>query len=160
MKAHGGMLSMQGHVVKLFKHNVRVFIFASKDHGMNWEYVATLLDNKDATEYNADYFTGASIAEQNGRVFLLVSPEKITKYPFDTHKGTVIYEFEDLKTGRLKRDVDGKLVVVKRLATATSTGGQSDFDQKNTYGSIVMDHKNIQGAPEFWQIYNTKQQIV
>jgi len=75
------------------------------------------------------------------------------------HDGTFIFEFEDISKAKLKRDNNGKPVVIKYIEPLIGTGGQSDYDEQNTYGGIVLPQENHRAWPYF-QIYNTKEKIV
>lgn len=37
--------------------------------------------------------------------------------------------------------------------------GQSDFDEHNTYGGIIMPQMNMSAAPEVFQIFSTRERI-
>ena len=148
-------LSLNGHIIK--GENIgKVFLIASYDHGKTWEYVITLLTPEDARKFGGIYFTGSSLVKEDGRLFLLACPEN----PADTmhHKGTVIFEFEDITRGELKRD--NGLIVLKYLQPARTSGGQSDYDEQNTYGGIVMPQRDVADYPYVFQIFNTKEKII
>ncbi len=132
------------HMNKDLKHLYKrdtVFLLASYNHGDSWEFVNTLIDYKSSRALGYNTMTGTSIAEQDGRVFLLVAP--IT----NKHAGTLIIEFEDLKTGKLKKDSSGKLLVHKYLKPSLKNyynAGQADYHEENTYGGVVMaQHHNL-----------------
>ncbi|MBW2046205.1 MAG: hypothetical protein JRI96_15205 [Deltaproteobacteria bacterium] len=160
-------LSLQGHkFVDIDGSGVKVniakiILLASHDHGQTWNYLGTLLENDDAKKFDAEMFSASSLVEENDRVFLFAAPLDSSQY-FETakHKGTVIFEFEDISQGRLKRDENGELTVVKYLKTTVSSGGQSDYDEQNTYGGIVMPQLNFTAYPEVFQIFNTKEKVV
>ena len=95
-------------------------------------------------------------SEENGRVFLFAAP-----YSTSTkHNGTFIFEFDDITKARLKRDLQGKLILHKHLERTTPNGGQSSYDEQNTYGGIMMPQTNTTAYPEVFQIFNTKENIV
>jgi hypothetical protein len=150
-------MSLNGHVIKEGRNIGNVFLIASHDHGDTWEYVNMLLTPDDAQQFDSLYFTGSSLAEENNRVFLLASPEDPSSQMH--HRGTCIFEFTDIKNGRLKRDKTS-LIVHKYLRPTRMSGGQSDYDEQNTYGGIVMPQRDISDYPEVFQMFNTKERIV
>ena len=149
-------MSLNGHYIKEGENIGRIVLIASYDHGDTWEYISTLLTPEDAQHFNGIYFTGSSLVEDHGRLFLLACPEN----PADRmhHRGTCIFEFEDIKKGKLKRDKNG-LLVLKYIQPTRTSGGQSDYDEQNTYGGIVMAQIDAAAYPEVFQIFNTKENI-
>jgi hypothetical protein len=81
------------------------------------------------------------------------------------HDGTVALEFESLRDGRLKRNPDGTLRVAAYFPPQPSIlsgpgGGQSDYDEHNTVGGLLMPQFNVNAYPEVFQIYQTGRRIV
>jgi len=150
-------MSLNGHIMKKGENIGKVFLIASYDHGLTWEYINTLLTPEDAQNFDSHYFTGSSLAEENNRVFLLACPEDPTKEMH--HGGTYIFEFADLRRGELKRNLN-RLNVHKYFIPTLTSGGQSDYDEQNTYGGIVMPQIDVAAYPEVFQIFNTKEKIV
>jgi hypothetical protein len=79
--------------------------------------------------------------------------------------GTVALEFESLGKGRLKRNADGSLCVAAYFAPQPSIlsehgAGQSDYDEHNTEGGLLMPQINVRAYPEVFQIYQTGRRIV
>lgn len=154
-------LSLQGHKFVDEVNIAKIILLASQDHGQTWSYVSTLLENDDAKKFDATIFTGSSLVEENSRVFLLATPEDPGWNVLEaSDKGVVIFEFENISQGRLKKDKDDELVVIKYLKPLLTTGGKSDYDEHNTYGGIVMPQLNFAAYPEVFQIFNTKEKIV
>ncbi len=159
-------LTLQGHIIKRHivkrrKNIAHIILIASHDHGKTWRYVDTLLRNKDAQDFGGKYFTGSSLAKEGGRAFLFASPENDEDIK-TAHRGTVIFEFEDLTKGTLRRDKKGNLIVHKWLKPTLSRGGQSDYDEQNTYGGIVMPGVDVVNPKikKRFQIFNTKEGII
>ena len=117
-----------------------------------------LLNPSDARIYNANYFTGTSLVEENNRFFLFACPEN-TKSTIRKFRGTCIFEFQDITSGILKLDEGGNLLLHNYLKPTRSNGGQSDYDQQNTFGGIVMPQMNYSSQPEIFQMFNTKQYV-
>lgn len=138
-------------------------LLASKDHGKTWEYVGILTDNKDANDAGYLIFTASSLVEERGRVFLFVSPSGKLSNPLDPeghHDGTHIFEFKDITKAELKRDNNGKLILLKHIDDNLEKGGQADYDEQNTYGGIVIPQQDLKYAPEVFQLFSTKEKIV
>lgn len=137
----------------------RTVLFASHDHGKSWEYLGKLTDYNDSEAFGYIIFTASSLAEERGRQFLLLSPSGRLAPGGSGHDGIVIFEFEDISRAKLKRDKNGKLIAIKRIEPNIGTGGQSDYDEQNTYGGILLPQENPNAWPYF-QIYNTKEGII
>lgn len=152
-------LALQGHS----KDSSSVFLLSSSNHGRTWKYRGMLADAKDAELLGYKSLTAPSLAEEKGRIFLLLSP--FSPLPRD-HDGTYVFEFEDLSKGKLKRDKDGRLIASKYLEPSVKGGnvnaGESDYDEHNTAGGIIMPQIDMNKA--IWEkdikflnfgIYNT-----
>lgn len=143
----------------------RTVLFASRDHGESWEYLGKLTDYNDSEAFGYIIFTASSLAGERGRQFLLLSPSGKLAPPYiddgrrGGHEGTFVFEFEDISGAELKRDENGKLVAVKYIEPLIGTGGQSDYDEQNTYGGILLPQENHNAWPYF-QIYSTKEGII
>lgn len=148
-------LTLQGHIIKGKTNIANIILIASHDHGKTWKYVSTLLKHEDAHDFGGIWFSASSLVEEGGRVFLFACPED-PKSKFRHHRGTVIFEFDDITRGKLKRNKKGNLIVHKYLKPSLTSGGQSDYDQQNTYGGIVMFQLNFAAYPKVYQIFNTK----
>ncbi|MFB0563300.1 MAG: hypothetical protein ACETWM_19030 [Candidatus Lokiarchaeia archaeon] len=141
----------------------KTILLSSYDHGKTWKYAGTLTDYKDAAHLSAVTLTASSLAQEKGRAFLLISP---TKKMGSNRQGTYIFEFEDISKAKLKRDKNGKLIVHKYLKPSIEVGkagsdaGESDYDEHNTYGGIIMCQAAPEFAPIFGRIFNTKEGIV
>jgi len=155
-------LSLQGHKFVNKQNIARIILIASYDHGKTWRYMGTLLKNEDAQRFGAYYFSGSSLVEENGRIFLFASPQDPGRTMAESStKGVVVFELEDIRKGKLKKDNNGNLVSVKWIKTTTNLkGGQSDYDEQNSYGGIIMPQLNFTAFPEAFQIFNTKEKII
>lgn len=148
-------LVLQSFELKKNKLFSKVLSISSIDHGKTWGYNGILLNDEDAGGFGYLRFAAPSLAEENGRVFLLVSP--ITK---DDYYGTSIFEFDDISKGKLKRDRSGKLMLHKYLPPAIiANAGESDYDKYNTCGGIIMPQANPKDYPKIMNIYSTNQRI-
>ena len=141
----------------------RIVLFASKDHAATWRFVKTPVNRKDAQGLGYAVLDGSSLAAEGSKVFLLASPGARS----DGHDGTVALEFESLATGRLKRKPDGMMLVAAYFAPqpsllsghGQSDAGQSDYDEHNTEGGLLMPQINVRAYPEVFQIYQTGRRI-
>lgn len=152
-------LSLNAHSIIDGNNIGKTILIKSNDHGNTWEYVTILLEPQDVEAYNGIYFTGTSLVKEKNRLFLLACPENPNN-GIKHHLGTYIFEFEDIDKGLLQRDVNDTLILHKYIALSLISGGQSDYDEQNTYGGIVIPQHNYLALPEFFQIYNTKISIV
>ncbi len=138
-----------------------VVLLASSDHGRSWKYVGTLLDHQDATHLDPKYqmLTGTSLAQDKGRVFLLAAAFHRKRH----HDGTYIFEFDDIAKAKLKRDPSGRLNLHARLdrrLPGDLNSGQSDYDEHNFGGGVIMPQADLAAAPAFGQIFNTRRMLV
>jgi hypothetical protein len=143
----------------------RIVLLASKDHAATWRFVNTLVNRKDAQKLGYAVLDGSSLAAERGKVFLLASPGARP----DAHDGTVALEFESLAQGRLKRNPDGSPIVAAYFPPQPSVlsgrgagqtdAGQSDYDEHNTEGGLLMPQFNVRAYPEVFQIYQTGRRI-
>jgi hypothetical protein len=139
--------------------NVPVTLVTSSDHGKTWEYIGILIDGNDA--FN-DYFqfSGASLVEENGKIFLFAAPVIKKK---GTFSGTLVFEFEDIDKGLLKRDNSGNTIphkYFKRSLSGSLHAGTADYHKYNTYGGSVMMQADGNYAPAYAQLWNTKETII
>ena len=140
-----------------------IILIASDDHGKSWRFVSTLLTRDDALASGCDYFDGSSLAEDDGRFFLLAAPMVQNKN--EVHQGTVAIEFESLGKGILKRDAQHAAVIAAYFAPQPGIfsgpgAGQSAFDSHNSTGGLIMPQFNLRAYPEVFQIYQTGRLIV
>jgi hypothetical protein len=133
----------------------RIVLLASDDHGASWRYVGTPLSNADAPLLGFVSFDGSAIAEDDGRVFLLVTPES----PGVLHDGTLAIEFDQLVDGTLVR-VAGVPQVHLALPPqpglpANRRGGQADYHEGNTAGGLLQPALHVESLPQLFQFSST-----
>jgi hypothetical protein len=139
-----------------------IILFASNDHGKSWRFISTLLTSDAARAAGCEYFDGSSLAEDDGRFFLLAAPMVQNKN--EVHHGTVAIEFESLRKGILKRDASRVAVIAAYFAPQPSIfsgagAGQSTFDSHNRNGGLIMPQFNVRAYPEVFQIFQTRRRI-
>ena len=140
-----------------------IILIASGDHGKSWRFISTLLTRDDAHAAGCEYFDGSSLAEDDGRFFLLAAP--MVQNKIEVHHGTVALEFESLERGTLKRDAQDAAEIsayfVPQPGIFSGPGaGQSTFDSHNGTGGLIMPQFNLRAYPEVFQIYQTGRRIV
>lgn len=150
-------LSLQAVKVKRGKPVFDLILLASDDHGDSWRYVATPLRADQAKAFAGEGWTGSSLVEEEGRQFLMVCPETSGK-PGERHKGTVVFEFSDISSGRLIGNQRPKAVL--QLKHDLTQGGQSDYDEGNVNGGIIMPQNDRRNLPRFFRIFRTGRGIV
>jgi len=162
--AHDKVLYLALQSVPFPPTKPNVFLISSEDYGETWRYIAPLVNSEDAQRLGYDGLTALSLAEENGKLFLLTSPIKKVKFPVPHLQYTGIYafEFDDITAGKLKRNIEGDLIVVKYIPPIDITsvgGGQSDYHELNHYGGVIMAQSFPLVPKERFQIYSTKQRI-
>jgi hypothetical protein len=135
----------------------KIVLVSSRDHGVTWDFVGTLTDYSDASALGYVALTGSSLVEEDGRLFVLLTPSGARGLfkKNRAHDGTLVVEFDDIHRAKLKRDANGKLVVLKAVRPDLHSGGLSDYDEDNSYGGILFSQINPRAVPEFFQIFNT-----
>jgi len=121
----------------------KTFLLVSHDHGKSWKYIGPLVDYRDSENLDYVVLTAASMFEEKGKVFLMVTPSGSLKKSHKNADGMFIFEFENIAEGKLKRDKKKHLLLhkfVKASEKEGGHGGQGDYDQYNTNGGIVMGH--------------------
>lgn len=143
--------------------NHKIILIASKDHGKSWSYSGTLVDYDDASDSRYLVLTGSSPVKEGNRLFLLVTPSG-AKGLFGVknrgHDGTWIIEFEDIARAKLKRNANGKLIVLRKILVDFHSGGLSDYHEQNLYGGILLPQINVKAPPDVFQTYITRQRVL
>jgi len=137
------------------EHNL--ILVSSTDHGQTWNFNAIILEKKGRFP-GLNNFTGAALAEENGRVYLIVSPVIKDK----GYQGAYVFEFEDLDNGTLKRDSQGMPQPVKYFKRSLSGDlmyGQSTYHASNTYGGLIMSQADLDSAPAIGQLFSTNENL-
>jgi hypothetical protein len=135
----------------------RIVLLRSRDHAKSWEFVRTLTTRQDARDLGYEFLDGSSLTQDHGRFFFLVSPASGNLM----HEGTMAFEFTSLDDGRLRRDATGHLQIAAYFPPQASIlfrpmgAGQSDYDEHNTAGGLIMPQFNVHEYPRVFQIYST-----
>ena len=148
-------LALQGIGIKKGRIISKVLLLSSNDHGKTWRYLGVLLDDEDAKSLGCSRLTAPSLFKVKNEIFLLATP--LTK---NIHYGVYVFKIKDIQKAEVERDINGKLIVYKYISPSIFTNaGQSDYDEHNIYGGIVMAQANLQDMPEVLQIFNTNEQL-
>jgi hypothetical protein len=144
-----GVLYLSLQAIKIVRKGVietDIILIASRDLGKTWRYVGTLLKHDLIKQFNLRAFTATELAQQEGKPYFLISMEKeVEKFVIDQHHfGTLVFEFEDIRRGKLKKE-NGKLVANKWLQIDT-TGGQADYEEE-IKGGIYTHKFNFKDFP-------------
>ena len=134
----------------------KIILLRSRDHAKTWEFVRTLTTRDDAKALGYSQFDGSSLAEDHGRFFLLVTPGSRKLM----HDGTLAFEFSSLDQGTLQHDPAGHLAITAYFPLQASIlsgpgGGQSDYDEHNTAGGLILPQFNHPAYPRVFQIFST-----
>lgn len=137
-----------------------IVVVASDDHGATWRYVGTALTPADAASLGHLRFDGSAIAEDEGRVFLMVTPETDGV----VNDGTLIFEFEDLSTAALVREAGVPAVHATVPAQpglpVDRRGGQADYHEGNTAGGLLHPAIRIDQLPVMFTFTSTGMPLV
>jgi hypothetical protein len=140
----------------------KVILISSANHGKSWNYVGTLTDYADAGDLGYVTLTGTSLAREGKRIFLLATPAgKKGLFQNKGHAGLVVFEFENIRHAKLKRDAKGKLIQIMRLKPNLNSGGLSDYDEKNYNGGVIFCQTDLRKRrdTEIFKIFNTRAKI-
>ncbi len=137
-----------------------IVVIASDDHGATWRYVGTALDPSDATSLGYVRFDGSALAEDDGRVFLMVTPETASVI----HDGTLVFEFADLTTASLVRSSGTPVIHLNIPAQpglpVDRRGGQADYHEGNTAGGLLHPALRTDLLPEMFTFSSTGLHLV
>ena len=160
--AHKGRLYLVLQAFRLPRegqpHSHDIVLLRSDDHGQTWHGIGRLLAAEEARAFGAKWFTGPALGVQDGRVFLMVTPEMTGRGELD-HNGTLVLEFDQLDHGTLRRGADGKLKVIKRLLPTLAKGGQADFHESHP-GGMVVPQVDLRNLPRAFRIFETGQRLI
>jgi len=154
--AHEGVLYLSLTNLWLFGPD-RIVLLRSRDHAKTWQCVSTLTTGQDAKDLGYACLDGSSLTQDHGRFFLLASPASRNLM----HDGTLAFEFASLENGLLQRDATHKLRIAAYFPPQASIlcspmgAGQSDYDENNTAGGLIMPQFNLHDYPHVFQIYST-----
>ena len=134
----------------------KIVLLRSRDHAKTWEFVHTLANADDAKALGYSRLDGSSLVEERGRFFLLVTPGSRKLM----HDGTLAFEIGSLEHGFLKRDAAGNLAIAAYFPVQAGIlsgpgGGQSDYDEHNTAGGLIMPQFDVRSYPCIFKMFST-----
>lgn len=144
-------LSLSGFIMRDMKGS-KIFLLSSADHGKTWNYVNDLINYKRAKKIDKSYLsiTASSLVVENSRAFLLGSPIAMVGKR-GIYLGTIVFEFDDISKGNLKKDSNGNIKVIKFIKRGLEgefNAGQSDYDEHNINGGFIMPQVDPSSYPD------------
>lgn len=115
-----------------------IVLYGSGNGGYTWNIISVPLNWKDAQKFGYHVFSSADIAEENGKTYLLVTPQKENGLT----DGVMVFQFADIRAGTLVVDQEGKPDLIRHIkpAEALATGpltGQGTYDEHSATGLIL-----------------------
>lgn len=140
-----------------------ILLFSFDPTTQTWSYVSKVATESDAQAAGYDFFTGSSLALAEGENFLLLAPELIDPKALTGRRqiGTAVYLFEDIAMGTLQKNGSGVLVEHQfyPVLDPDTSGGQSDYDEQNTAGGLVMPMQPRVFVEQDFSVFNTFQPV-
>ncbi|MFO0995969.1 MAG: hypothetical protein U1F33_04735 [Alphaproteobacteria bacterium] len=100
-----------------------------------WQYIGTLFDGADAKALGYRSFTATELAEQGGKRYLLLSPEKNFIY-----QGCAAFEIADLDHASLVRQQGRPAIKVRIEAKQGSFRGACTYDGHSSLGLLYAEY--------------------
>ncbi len=123
----------------------RIVLLRRLRNTSNWQYVGTLLDNRDAVALRVPAFTATDMESRDGRNFLLVSPRSGDDSA--TYLGCLAFEIVDLNTGRLERDGAIPRVLTRIPEKPGGFRGACGYEATSNLGIVYGD--TLPEVPDF-----------
>lgn len=114
----------------------------------SWQYLSTLLTEKDAGHFNADAFSAADLFASGSSHYLIASP--VTDQPVHgAYNGCMVFQFDSLEKGQLiKSDKWPKLI--KRISGAPKTfNGACTYRPSAENAGFIYAELLLKEVPEF-----------
>ena len=123
----------------------------------SWEYLGRLLTPADALAATGDHhFQAPALVEKNGKTYLMVTP--VDTSLFDRYNGCVLYEFTDVDTNQLLRNV-GQLVEVVRTDGVAGTHNGACAAYNGLVGGILFSQFEPASTAETFNIYKSQVEL-
>ena len=120
----------------------------------SWEYLGRLLTPADALAATGDHhFQAPALAEKNGKKYLMVTP--VDTSLGDRYNGCRLYEFTDIDTNQLLRNV-GQLVEVARVDGVAGTHNGACAAYSGLVGGILFSQYDPASTAETFNIYKSQ----
>jgi hypothetical protein len=117
----------------------------------SWAVVGRLTDPRDGPRLDERYkgFGGTSLAEKDGRYYLLATPVLADG---DRYDGCHVFRFEDLAKGKLERERRGRLVIARTVRGIADTHHGACAAHERLKGGILLSQIISTAAPRIMQI--------
>lgn len=126
-----------------------------------WEYAGRLLSPADAQAATGDHhYQAPAIVERNGSHYLIVTPVDTTSG--DRYNGCKMYEFIDIDSNQLVRDMSNNLVEITNVGVidgdaSTHFGACDTFSGQD--GGILLSENGTVGTVDTFKIYKSDIQL-
>lgn len=137
----------------------KIILLSSANHGVNWQYVGILTDFSDAVAHGYVTFTASSLVLKDGIPYLLITPSGSINGENKAHDGSYLVKIDDIDKAKVARDDQGKISFLKIIKPTKTRGGQSDYDEKNTGGGVVMSQIDLSDNIRPFKLYDTFESI-
>lgn len=117
----------------------------------SWAVVGRLTEPRDGPLLDERYkgFGGTSLAEKNGRYYLLATPVAIDG---DRYDGCYVFRFEDLSQAKLERERRGRLVIARTIQGIPATHHGACAAHEKLKGGSLLGQIMSTAAPRVMQI--------
>ena len=123
----------------------------------SWEYLGRLLTPPDALAATGDHhFQAAALVEKNGKTYLMVTP--VDTSLSDRYNGCVLYEFTDVDTNQLRRNV-GQLAEVAVIDGVAGTHNGACAAYRGLVGGILFSQFEPASTAETFNIYKSQVEL-
>jgi hypothetical protein len=138
---------------------IDVRLLRSKDHGLTWSFVATLLSRSDADALGAvqHQINGPDLFRANGAVHLVVSPDGPVNGPsattFDGYRGCIVVEVADLDAGVVARCGGAPIVEAAYLGAPGQFVGACSADEGASAAGMLIPVPDFSASPDVFRIW-------
>ena len=121
----------------------------------SWEYLGRLLSPTDAQAATGDdHYQAPSMVEKNGKTYLVVTP--VNTASENRYNGCRIYEFSDVNSAPLLRNIGGQLIEVARIdGDANSFNGACD-GYSGLEGGVLLSQFGTRGTADAFKMYKSQ----
>jgi len=140
---------------------IEIKLLRSRDHGLTWSFVSTLLDAADAAAFGAPkrQLNAAAFYRVDGRVYLFATPDgpvNLAGTIVDGYRGCLGFEVKDLEAGSLTR-CDGRPVIRSSiLGKSQQFLGACSYAEGASALGVAMDILDLSTTPTFKIFSNSK----
>lgn len=118
-----------------------------------WRYSGVLLNPDDSQSFGYKLFSASNLYEEKGQAYLMVSPASDNPVP-DAYNGCFVFRVADLEHGRLERDTNDRLVVVKKiLGRENSFNGACTYRPSSSQSGYIYSQLDFNDNKPYFHIY-------